>query len=60
MQGGRGKPGEPGKAVKGDPGKPGPGVRSMEIDDQGMLTLTNGDGSAVTCDLYPLLSKLDG
>jgi hypothetical protein len=57
MQGKRGNPGEPGKAIKGDPGKPGPGVRAMEIDDQGMLTLINGDGSTVRCDLYPLLSR---
>jgi hypothetical protein len=30
----------------------------MAVDDDGMLTLTNADGSRVTCDLYPLLSRL--
>lgn len=54
-QGGRGKPGE---SVKGDPGRPGPAVRSAEIDDEGMLTLTNADGTTVQCDLYPLLAKV--
>lgn len=53
-QGNRGKPGD---AVKGDPGRPGPAVRSIEVDDQGMLTLTNADGSMVQCDLYDLLRK---
>jgi hypothetical protein len=61
MQGKRGERGEsvkgdPGKAIKGDPGEP---VVAIDIDDHGLLTLTNGDGSTVTCDLYPLLSKLD-
>jgi hypothetical protein len=30
----------------------------MSVSDEGMLTLTNGDGSLVTCDLYPVLSRL--
>lgn len=54
-QGTRGKPGE---AVKGDPGRPGPSVRSIEVDDQGMLTLTNADGTEARCDLYPLLARI--
>lgn len=54
----QGKPGKPGPAMKGDPGPPGPSIVSMSIDDQGLLTLTNGDGSTVECDLYPLLAKL--
>lgn len=54
-QGNRGKPGE---SVKGDPGRPGPSVRSMEVDDQGMLTLVNADGTRLECDLYPLLSQI--
>jgi hypothetical protein len=32
----------------------------MEIDGEGMLTATNGDGSVVKCDLYPVLSKIGG
>ncbi|KRA42099.1 hypothetical protein [Devosia sp. Root635] len=59
----RGKPGQPGQSVKGDPGKsikgePGPAVASITADDQGLLTLVNGDGSTVECDLYPLLAKV--
>lgn len=55
-QGKRGQPGEPGgRGVKGDAG---PRVESIQIDDQGLLTLTNADGSTVTCDLYPVLSKV--
>jgi hypothetical protein len=61
----RGKAGPPGPSVKGDPGKsikgdPGEAVVSMSIDGQGMLTLVNGDGSEVECDLYPVLSKIGG
>lgn len=59
----RGKPGPPGEAKRGDPGTrglPGPAVRSLDIDGQGLLTLTNADGSTAVCDMYPLLSKLGG
>ena len=59
----RGKPGQPGQAIKGDPGKSikgdaGPGVVSLSADGDGVLTLVNGDGTTVECDLYPLLSKV--
>jgi hypothetical protein len=57
-QGKAGKPGErglPGPAGRGDPGSP---VISASIDGNGLLTLVNGDGSAVECDMYPVLSKL--
>lgn len=57
----RGKPGPPGETRKGDPGlrgEPGPPVAALSVDGDGLLTLTNADGSAVTCDLYPLLSKI--
>lgn len=54
-QGNRGKPGD---AMKGDPGRPGPAVRSIEVDDEGMLTLTNADGTEARCDLYPLLARV--
>lgn len=59
-QGKAGKPGEKGgPGPKGDRGYTGLSVRSITVDnDNGLLTLTNGDGSEVTCDLYPLLSKL--
>lgn len=50
----QGKTGRP-----GDPGRPGPPVKGMAIDDNAVLTLTNADGSTITCDLYPLLSRLD-
>lgn len=40
---------------KGDPGPP---VVAMSVDDEGMLTLVNADGSRVQCDLYPVLAKL--
>lgn len=44
--------------VKGEPGKPGASVQRMDVDGNGLLTLTNGDGTQVRCDLYPLLAKL--
>lgn len=57
----RGKPGEPGKrgdpgpSVKGPPGQP---VVGAHIDGNGLLTLVNGDGTTVDCDLYPVLAKV--
>lgn len=59
----RGKPGQPGQSIKGDPGRgikgePGPAVVSLHVDGDGLLTLTNGDGTSVECDFYPLLSKV--
>lgn len=58
-QGKRGNPGEPGrKGDKGERGEPGQPLISADVDEDGLLTLTNGDGSTVTCDLYPLLAKL--
>lgn len=59
-QGKQGKPGE--RGPKGDRGERGPAgfpVVAMSVDMEGLLTLTNGDGSQVTCDLYPLLSQLN-
>lgn len=56
-QGKRGAPGERGVGVKGDRGEPGPAVASAEIDDQGLMTLVNADGTTVICDLYPVLTK---
>jgi hypothetical protein len=57
-QGKRGNAGERGASVKGERGLPGVAPASMAVDDDGLLTLTNADGSTVACDLYPLLSKL--
>lgn len=56
-QGKTGKPGERGRP--GDRGPPGPPVKSLTVDPEGLLTLENADGSTVTCDLYPVLAKLD-
>lgn len=53
-QGDRGLPGS--KGDRGDSGLP---TVSADVDHDGLLTLTNGDGSEVRCDLYPLLSKLE-
>ncbi|RLP22260.1 hypothetical protein D8676_25305 [Mesorhizobium sp. YM1C-6-2] len=55
-QGKRGNPGERGR--DGMRGASGPRIDRMDIDDNGLLLLKNDDGSEVTCDLYPLLSKL--
>ncbi|MFT8245202.1 hypothetical protein [Roseomonas sp. BN140053] len=59
-QGKRGQSGEPGRAARGEPGPPGPPVVALDVDAEGMLTLTNADGSVASLDLYPLLSKLAG
>lgn len=58
----RGKEGRPGQSIKGDSvkGDPGPSIKSMRVDDQGLLTLINADGSEVECDLYPVLAKVQG
>lgn len=57
-QGKRGAPGERGTGVKGERGLPGSSPAAIAVDDEGLLTLTNGDGSRLACDLYPLLTKL--
>lgn len=57
-QGKPGRPGERGVGAKGDRGDAGPPVVAMSIDGEGLLTLTNADGSTVVCDLYPVLAKL--
>lgn len=53
----QGKQGKPGVSLR-VPGPPGPPVTKMEIDGEGLIVLTNADGSRVECDLYPVLSKL--
>ena len=57
-QGKRGTPGERGPVGKGERGLPGPTAIALDIDEAGLLTLTNADGSKVSCDLYPLLVRL--
>jgi hypothetical protein len=54
----QGKRGNPGEVKKGDAGKNGSPVVKATIADDGLLTLINGDGSKVECDLYPVLSKV--
>lgn len=56
-QGKRGHAGERGQAGKETRGEPGLPVVAVEATDDGVLTLTNGDGTTVTCDLYPLLAR---
>ena len=56
-QGKRGKQGEEGP--KGNPGPKGPAVIGLGIDENGIQTLRNADGTTVSCDFYPLLSRLD-
>jgi hypothetical protein len=56
----QGKTGKPGP--KGDPGArgpAGPAVARLVVDDTGMLTLVNADGTKIECDLYPLLERID-
>lgn len=58
-QGKQGKPGERGgPGLKGDRGEAGHPVVGAQIDGDGLLRLTNGDGSVVDVDLYPVLSRL--
>lgn len=58
-QGKSGKPGERGVPGRGDRGEAGPPVVAASIDDNGLLTLLNADGSKVECDFYPLLAKVN-
>lgn len=58
-QGKTGKPGDRGApGPKGDRGAPGAPVVAVAIDDQGLMTLANGDGSTIECDFYPVLAKV--
>jgi hypothetical protein len=52
----RGAAGERGE--RGWPGPPGAAPVALEVDDQGLLTLRLSDGSALTCDFYPVLSRI--
>jgi integrin beta 3 len=61
---GRGKSGAPGRpgerGERGWPGPPGPAPVSLELDDQGVLTLRLSDGAALSCDFYPLFARVPG
>ena len=59
----RGKPGRPGekgeRGERGSRGDPGPAVVGIEIDDNGVVTVTNADGSTAAGDFYPVLSRIE-
>lgn len=58
-QGRQGKPGDRGApGAKGERGLAGPAVASIDVDGEGLLSVVNGDGSTIECDLYPVLTKL--
>lgn len=58
-QGKQGKPGEKGATgPRGERGDPGVSVIGMSVDDEGLVTLLRSDGSILTCDFYPLLSRM--
>lgn len=59
MQGKRGNPGERGpQGPRGERGDAGSPVVAFEVDESGVVILTNGDGTTAEADLYPLLTKL--
>jgi hypothetical protein len=54
-----GPPGAPGPiGERGYPGPPGAAPVALECDGEGLLRLRLGDGTAIDCDLYPVLAKL--
>lgn len=55
-QGKRGHPGE--RGAPGARGPAGPAVLNLAITDEGLMTVTNADGTRATLDLYPLLSRI--
>lgn len=58
-KGSRGAPGERGPQGDAGPrGYPGASIVEMSIDENGMLSALNSDGSLVQCDLYPVLVRL--
>jgi hypothetical protein len=60
----RGKAGPQGpqgvQGDKGERGAAGEAVVAADVDAYGAVTLTNGDGSTVTLDLYPVLATVAG
>src|SRR4029077_16182731 len=60
-QGKQGKTGEKGpKGDRGDRGETGVSVVGMSVDNDGLVTLVRSDGTIITCDLYPLFSRMMG
>lgn len=60
-QGKQGKPGERGPTgPKGERGEAGVSVVGMSVDHDGLATLVRSDGSIITCDFYPLFSRMMG
>lgn len=58
-QGKRGKPGDRGEiGQRGLTGAAGEAVVAVSVSDEAVLTIVNGDGSMVDCDLYPILSRI--
>jgi hypothetical protein len=55
-QGKAGRPGERGPV--GPAGTAGPAVKDIAVNGEGLVTLTNADGSTAQVDLYPVLAKL--
>lgn len=58
MRGKAGRPGDKGEAGKGSKGDPGPAVVAIDIDDRGLVTITNADGTTAQGDFYPVLSQI--
>jgi len=58
MRGKPGRPGEKGDSVKGDRGPPGPPVASIDLDETGMVTIENADGSRVQGDFARVLAAI--
>jgi hypothetical protein len=52
-QGKQGKPGDPGAK-----GAPGARLAAVTVDRDGQLSFRHEDGLVITCDLYPLLSRV--
>lgn len=60
-QGKQGKPGERGPSgPKGDRGEAGVSIVGMSVDNDGLMTLVRSDGTVITCDFYPLFSRMMG
>jgi hypothetical protein len=57
-QGKQGKPGE--KGPRGDRGEPGVSVVGMSVDNDGLVTMVRSDGTVISCDFYPLFSRMMG
>jgi hypothetical protein len=57
--GNRGKPGEPGqRGERGPPGAAAASPAALEVDTDGLLTLRLSDGTVLSCDFYPVLTRV--